>query len=832
MIVIFPLTVPKAKAVVHLSSTMDEDGDPTYDMDGIMNGIVVWADDDDHIINDPLGYTVDPGYTLEIPNLNYQTGNPAEFVVEFQGLGNRIDVWGTLITNPAPGGVNQWTAFTGGGMGGWDGIYFYPGSQGVIQDVLIQNSQNGIVMEPDSYLIDPFTNTYGVDGSRFEGIYNTGMKMDGVLGYTNINNTNFYLATGPPPVARGMGLEIGYGALNITNSSFNSHGPNLPSLHIIDANVNLDQVLFAGNNEPGYGVFVEGDSNGTVLNDCDFQDGVTNNHYIQVNGSSILINNNTFSIGLGQLSVIANDYFGYPGSPILRNPNPPGTTFDNTTINATGGSNITLQWFLDVYVEDPDGNFISSRPVSVKDRLGNPAQPPSKITDGTGWAREFLVTELIRYNNTIDNYNPFNVSAENNTMIGYAFPKPTIDMSKSVTVIVPFNPIPNTLPIVTQLNLVDPDPQSGLIDVEFKLMDPNPGDNGSLWVEVLFSYDGADWEPATTGPGSGPTSGLLNNTLYTFVWNSSIDLQDIYNITVYIMIIPHDNIRNGTSSQIGPFTVDNKAPVFLTPPTIEVTDTIAWINWTVNESAEASVWYGFTQISPILTTETIGSSGSTFQSVQLTALQPGRDYTFIINSTDPQGNKRSSDPTTYTFKTEIRIYLHKGWNMISFPPYFLIGATIQDTLISIAGQYDAIQAYYPNDPGDPWKHYREGKPYGNDLLDLDEVHGFWIHMKNDTVLIPDHEDPTKDILFPGYTTVLLQRGWNFVGYPSVTNRNVVDALLGVPYDMVKTYDASTHQWLSYDPGGYSTDNLSQMEIGKGYWIHVTSNFHMWNVDYV
>ena len=61
MIVIFPLTAPTAKAVVHLESTMMEDGNPTYDMDGMANGIVVWTDLDDHIINDPMGYTVNPG---------------------------------------------------------------------------------------------------------------------------------------------------------------------------------------------------------------------------------------------------------------------------------------------------------------------------------------------------------------------------------------------------------------------------------------------------------------------------------------------------------------------------------------------------------------------------------------------------------------------------------------------------------------------------------------------------------------------------------------------------------------------------------------------------
>ncbi len=99
MFVIFPLTAPKAKAIVHDISTSAEDGNPMYDMDGMVNQVVIWDEFDDHIISDPAGYTVNPGYTLDIPNLDYSQGLPAENVIEFQAPGQRIDVYGTLITN-------------------------------------------------------------------------------------------------------------------------------------------------------------------------------------------------------------------------------------------------------------------------------------------------------------------------------------------------------------------------------------------------------------------------------------------------------------------------------------------------------------------------------------------------------------------------------------------------------------------------------------------------------------------------------------------------------------------------------------------------------------
>ena len=88
IVVIVPLTAPKAEAVVHLNSALLEDGDPTYDMDGFANGQVFWDANVDHIISDPTGYTIEAGMTLDIPNLNWHfEGEPAANKVEFQGLG-------------------------------------------------------------------------------------------------------------------------------------------------------------------------------------------------------------------------------------------------------------------------------------------------------------------------------------------------------------------------------------------------------------------------------------------------------------------------------------------------------------------------------------------------------------------------------------------------------------------------------------------------------------------------------------------------------------------------------------------------------------------------
>jgi hypothetical protein len=815
--ILIPLTAPKAEGVTHLASTLLEDGDPVYDMDGIVNGIVLWDNFDDHFID--TNYLVEPTMTLDIPNLNYQFGDPAENVIELGG-NVKIDVYGTLKTHSGPA-LTQWTCFTGGGSEGWDGIYFHPGSSGNILDVRINNSQNGIVWLTGSILLNP-----GIDGSRFENIKDFGMIMDGVTGVTKIAHTNFYTRVVDPPTDTGIGLDVARGQLNIIDSSFHSHEAGLSSLNITDAFVKADNVQFEGFNQPGYSVFIKGDgSNGSVFNNCDFSQGVANNHYIRDDEASILVNNCTFDTTGGQLSVIANDGSSYPAEVFLRNPNPPGITFDNTTINVTGGSSVALQWYKDVYVEDSDTNPIRNALVRIKDRLGNPAIAPVNSTNITGWTRGFIVTELIEYSASITNFNPFNISAENNSRFGYAIPEEIMNRSKINTIIVPLNPVVNVPPIVSFIALVPPGVQSGLVTVQFRLIDPDPLDDGNMSITVEF-WDPTDskWITALLDPSS-DTDNLNNDTLYTIIWisNDVTQLPDFYGTGVDIRITAYDKYGIGGNATTGPFTLDNEAPMFMAGPTVEVTETEAFVNWTTDENAEAQVFYGFTLTSPVLDKEVTGSSGSTSNSVQLTGLQPGRNYTFIVNSTDPQGNKRSSTPPYPTFKTEIRVQLVTGWNMIALPPS-MTGMDVADILSSIAGQYDAVQVYDSLDPADPWKHYNPNKPSRlNDLTMLDEVHGFWILMKNNALLIPGHDDPTT--FGVNNTDVPLEAGWNFVAYPSVTNRPIGPALTGVTYDIVWAFDGGT--WKYYDG---ASGTLTQVELGMGYWIHCPAP-GMWTVDF-
>jgi hypothetical protein len=711
MLVIFPLTAPKAKAVVHDTSTSLEDGNPLYDMDGVpgKNNYVLWDVADDHIISDPMGYTVDLGYTLEIPNLNYQLGLPAENVIEFQGSGTRIDVFGTLITNPCPPPHSspQWTAFTGGGVGGWDGIYFHPGSKGHFCDCLIQNSNNGIVMEPGSYLIDHFpTSYYGVAGCRFEEILGYGMQMDGVLGNTNIYNTNFYeLGGAPSPI--GIGLVVQNGALNLSSSvAFNSHGSGKPSLHVNNANVYLDQVPFFGDNQPGYGVFVEGASDGTELDGCGFWGGVAGNHYIRCDGSSILIHNNTFDLGSGQLTLLANDSALGAAHPILRNPNP-AAAFDNTTIEAMGVSSVTLQWFKDVHVEDPDGHPIVNRPVWIVDRLGNPAQPPMKMTDSSGWARWFIVTELIQYYATRDVFNPFNVSAQNNTLYGYAHPEETISKSMVNYITVPLYLFPSpspSPPVGLQAKLVgsitnvmlswnaSADDGKGENDVVgYTVYKSSTGVNGNYafaaWIEANGSAS-YNWTDLNAGDGDWNNYFYMvraNDTLNTEEKNTNKAGKFVNLLANGWNLISLPLIQTDTSKEYVLYSMDGN---YVTIQRYHAGKSRPWLHWHKGK--------------PNFLNDQMQMNHIEGYYIDIMA----SDYLVVAGKVP----------------TNTQISLKAGWNLVDYP--CLTNRTVSDALSSIAGKYNKVEYY------DPLKD-REVELGLSDYMQPGL--GYWIHATEDCV---------------------------------------------------------------------------------------------------
>jgi parallel beta-helix repeat protein len=202
--------------------------------------------------------------------------------------------------------------------------------------------------------------------------------------------------------------------------------------------------------------------------------------------------------------------------------------------------------------------------------------------------------------------------------------------------------------------------------------------------------------------------------------------------------------------------------------------------------------------------------------------QPGSDGIGDINYTiDPDSVDNYPLIEPYIDRALVNYtILNPGWNLISLP-LIQQDQNLQKVLEMIDGYYDAVQWYDPTNPIDPWKHHSVGKPFGNDLYEINETMGFWIHITNpgDTIFLYNGTQPTEN------QTISLNKGWNLVGYPSLTNCNrtvgLNNLLFGMDVDAIWSYDSVNQNWEESD----ESDNI---KIGKGYWIHAKADC-VWEV---
>jgi hypothetical protein len=85
--------------------------------------------------------------------------------------------------------------------------------------------------------------------------------------------------------------------------------------------------------------------------------------------------------------------------------------------------------------------------------------------------------------------------------------------------------------------------------------------------------------------------------------------------------------------------------------------------------------------------------------------------------------------------------------------------------------------------------------------------GFWIQITKDDYLVVAG-------LVPEFVEIGLGHGWNFVGYPSFTDRTVSDALSSLDWKKIDGYsDAPPYHLAHLNPGDIMT-------AGEGFWIWV------------
>jgi hypothetical protein len=166
--------------------------------------------------------------------------------------------------------------------------------------------------------------------------------------------------------------------------------------------------------------------------------------------------------------------------------------------------------------------------------------------------------------------------------------------------------------------------------------------------------------------------------------------------------------------------------------------------------------------------------------------------------------------------------LQEDYNLVSF---FCI--TLQQEVGNVTQNITQIQAIFEYQEGalDAWKSYNPDLPSYviQDLVTLSRKEGYWIEMK-----------APEEILIPGGlrvpTSIDLSDGWNLVGYPTNTSKNITISLLSLygNYSEVRSFNPATQSFLSHTPpagGGLTTTDPYQ-----GYWIKINNSNEVWIVD--
>ncbi|MFQ6060725.1 MAG: hypothetical protein ACE5KV_05450, partial [Thermoplasmata archaeon] len=191
----------------------------------------------------------------------------------------------------------------------------------------------------------------------------------------------------------------------------------------------------------------------------------------------------------------------------------------------------------------------------------------------------------------------------------------------------------------------------------------------------------------------------------------------------------------------------------------------------------------------------------------------GGDFRIVVFSLLLSDENLSNDFTKVSFSVDpnrYRIFLSQGLNLVSYP-LIVSNDSSESVLSSIQGMYDSIQKYIGDSQWQSWSSSKNWQ--GPIRLNLSE--GWWIHVLEETYL-----DVTG--VLPGRVNIHLSPGWNLVGYPTLTDRTVAEALFGVNYTKVETFDEES----PYHLRTLRSDDY--LTTGIGYWIYLTEE-SVWSI---
>jgi hypothetical protein len=189
---------------------------------------------------------------------------------------------------------------------------------------------------------------------------------------------------------------------------------------------------------------------------------------------------------------------------------------------------------------------------------------------------------------------------------------------------------------------------------------------------------------------------------------------------------------------------------------------------------------------------------------------------FDIDPWMTPGYLKDWNETTVNVESTFEMQLNEGWNLISIP-LEQNDESIYQALSSIGGKWDCIQVY--DVINDTWLSNLTSRPDSlNILKSLNHKIGFWINITEPNVTL------SVSGLLQASTSIDLYAGWNLVGYPSLTDETVANALWGTGADQVMVCNPA-EPYRIRDVG-----STYLMSPGEGYWVHVPAD-SVWIVNW-
>jgi parallel beta-helix repeat protein len=198
----------------------------------------------------------------------------------------------------------------------------------------------------------------------------------------------------------------------------------------------------------------------------------------------------------------------------------------------------------------------------------------------------------------------------------------------------------------------------------------------------------------------------------------------------------------------------------------------------------------------------LGASKYYFTIISVGEGDPSNYFFYVQANTTVIYNFIKSDTQVAKFTES----LTSGKHLVSIP-LILNNTNISNALQTL--KFNTAWYYNNTNLLDPWKSYNPSKPI-NDLSDINHTIALWIDVAESSNL-------TVAGIVPKTTSIELKSGWNFVGYPSLIERTVADALSGINYERIEGYSQSPPEYLRI----YTDIDL--MIAGYGYWIKVSAD---------